>query len=283
MGCLPGLRSAGLCVGSRDVPRRGRRSAASPASRNASRLGGWSRSGPVVGATASSVFRPSPVLRTTVVSDGSSRPVSISFLVTPTVTPPAVSAKMPSVRASSLIASTTCSSLTSSTAPPVRRAMSSTYGPSAGLPMASDLAMVFGFCGRTTSWPALKARRDRRAALGLGAEDLVRLVLDEAELDQLLEPLVDLRELRAGGDRDDDLVRQPPAELLADLVRQRLGALAVVRPEVDVDEAPALAERVADELGAEAVDVVVVALDADQVAAVDRGHDDLALPPGRAG
>ena len=50
----------------------------------------------------------------------------------------------------------------------------------------------------------------------------------------------------------------------------------VVRAQVDVDEAPALAQRVADQLGAEAVDVVVVALDADQLAAVDRGHDDLA-------
>ena len=43
-----------------------------------------------------------------------------------TVTPPAVSAKMPSVRASSLMPSTTSSSLTSSTAPPVRRVTSST-------------------------------------------------------------------------------------------------------------------------------------------------------------
>ena len=51
----------------------------------------------------------------------------------------------------------------------------------------------------------------------------------------------------------------------------------VVRAQVDVDEAPALADRVADQLGAEAVDVVVVALDADELAAVDRGHDDLAL------
>lgn len=97
------------------------------------------------------------MLSTTVVSDGSIRPASMSFFVTPTVTPPAVSAKMPSVRASSLIASTTCSSFTSSTAPPVRRAMSRTYGPSAGLPMARDLAIVFGFCGRTTSWPPLYA------------------------------------------------------------------------------------------------------------------------------
>ena len=53
----------------------------------------------------------------------------------------------------------------------------------------------------------LEGGGDRRAALGLGAEDLVRLVLDQPELDQLLQPLVDLRELGAGGDRDDELVR----------------------------------------------------------------------------
>src|SRR5690606_23945259 len=129
---------------------------ARPASRKESRLGRMVAVRPVP-ATASRVFRPSPVLRTTVVREGSSRPLSTSLRVTPTVTPPAVSAKMPSVRASSLIASTTCSSVTSSTAPPVRRAMSRTEGPSAGLPMASDLAMVSGFCGRSTSCPALKA------------------------------------------------------------------------------------------------------------------------------
>ncbi len=123
----------------------------------------------------------------------------------------------------------------------------------------------------------LVGRRDRRAALRLGTEDPVRPVLDQAQLDQLLQTLVDLGELGARGDRDHDLLRQPPAELLADLVGERLGALAVVRPQIDVDEAPALAGRVADQLRAEAVHVVVVALDADQLAAVHAGHHDLAL------
>src|SRR3954453_23391093 len=56
---------------------------ARPASRNESRGGRMMAEGPVVGATASRVLRPSPVLRTTVVRDGSSSPSSISFLVTP--------------------------------------------------------------------------------------------------------------------------------------------------------------------------------------------------------
>ena len=64
---------------------------------------------------------------------------------------------MPSVRASSRMPSTTSSSVTSSTAPPVRRTVSSTYGPSAGLPIASDLAIVSGRTGCTTSWPRANA------------------------------------------------------------------------------------------------------------------------------
>ncbi len=114
--------------------------------------------GPTAPVTASSVFRPSPVLKTTVSAAGSSRPSASSRARTPTVTPPAVSPKMPSVRASSRMPSTIRSSSTSATAPPVRRQVSSTYGPSAGLPMASDLAMVSGRTGATTSRPSWNAR-----------------------------------------------------------------------------------------------------------------------------
>src|SRR5208282_3670136 len=62
-----------------------------------------------------------------------------------------------SAEASNRMESTISSSLTSAIAPPVRRTTSSTYGPSAGLPMASDLAMVAGRTGRTTSYPAANA------------------------------------------------------------------------------------------------------------------------------
>ena len=41
--------------------------------------------------------------------------------------------------------------MTASTEPPVRRARSSAYGPSAGLPIASDLAIVSGLTGRQKS------------------------------------------------------------------------------------------------------------------------------------
>src|SRR5215831_2163716 len=112
---------------------------------------------PAGAATASRVFRPSPELMMTVSAPGSSTPSASSRRSTPRVTPDAVSPKIPSVAASSRMASTTSASLTSATLPPVRRTTSSTYGPSAGLPMASDLAIVDGRTGCTTSWPARNA------------------------------------------------------------------------------------------------------------------------------
>src|SRR3954447_7331931 len=128
-----------------------------PAFTKASYDAGMVTLGPTRSATASSVFSPSPELMITVSASGSSWPVAISFFSVATVTPPAVSAKTPSVRASSWIPSMTSSSLTSSIAPPVRRATSRTYGPSAGLPIASDFAIVSGLTGLTTSWPSRNA------------------------------------------------------------------------------------------------------------------------------
>ena len=69
-------------------------------------------------------------------------------------------------------------------------------------------------------------------------------------------------------------VRRAPAELLGDLVRERLGALGVVRAHVDVHERPVALAR---QLGAEAVDVVVVAPDLHEVRPVDAGREDLLL------
>ena len=147
--------------------------------------------------------------------------------------------------------------------------------PSAGLPIARLLAMVSGLTGRIASTPALYAVDDRRAAGGLGAVDPVGLVLDQPERDQLLEGLVDLGQLGPGRDRDHDLVGQPPAELLGDLVAQGLGALGVVGADVDVDERPAV--LLAGDLGGEPVDVVVVAVHRDQLVGVDGGVDLLGL------
>ncbi len=72
----------------------------------------------------------------------------------------------------------------------------------------------------------------------------------------------------------DDVVGGLPAELLGGLERERLRTLGVERPHVDVDERPLVQPG---ELRAQPVDVVVVAVDRDDVAAVDRGGDDLAL------
>jgi len=129
----------------------------SRAARTAVLVAGTVAVGPMCSATASRVLSPSPVISSTVSASGSSVPDSISFLVQATVTPPAVSAKTPSVRANSRIPSTTSASLTWATAPPVRRTVSRTYGPSAGLPMASERAMVSGRTGCTTSWPSSNA------------------------------------------------------------------------------------------------------------------------------
>jgi hypothetical protein len=96
---------------------------------------------------------------------------------------------------------------------------------------------------------------DGRAAGGLGSEEADRLVFDQAEVDELLEGLADLANERAAGHGDDDVVGQTPAELLGDLVADRLRAFGVV--------------------GAEAVDVVVVAVDADETRTVDEGVEDL--------
>ena len=99
---------------------------AMPVAAKAAYDGAMVAAGPTESATASRVFRPMPVLMTTVSSEVSSWPVSTSFFSTPTVVPPAVSVKMPSVRASSRMPSRTASSSMSSTAPPVSRQMSST-------------------------------------------------------------------------------------------------------------------------------------------------------------
>ena len=122
---------------------------------------------------------------------------------------------------------------------------------------------AFGECGR-----------DRAAALRLGAVEDRLLALDQAEVEPLLEAAAELGEQRAGGDRADDPVRQLPAELLDRLVGERLRALRVVGAQVDVDEGP---RARLGELGAEPVDVVVVAAHADQVGPVDAGREQLLL------
>src|SRR5437870_6841505 len=68
--------------------------------------------------SASGVLRPLPVMQMTIDSVLWMTPVSMSFRVAATVTPPAVSVKMPSVRASTSIPSTISSSATCAPKPP---------------------------------------------------------------------------------------------------------------------------------------------------------------------
>ena len=105
--------------------------------------------------------------------------------------------------------------------------------------MAIDLAIVFGLTGSGN-----RGRRRARATTGaqpgrLRGVDRRQVAVDEAELAQLLEALEDARQQRAAGDRRDDVLREPPAELLGDLEAVRLGALGVVGAQVDVGEPPA--------------------------------------------
>src|SRR5207245_860280 len=74
------------------------------------------------------------------------------------------------------------------------------------------------------------------------------------------------------GHAADQMGRRPPAELFRDLVPDRLGALAVERTEVDVDDPPS--EAVGD-LAAETVHLVVVAPHPGEAGAEDGRPQDL--------
>ena len=96
----------------------------------------------------------------------------------------------------------------------------------------------------------------------------------EVEVDELLDRPAVADELAARGDRDHDLVREPPAQLLGGLEGQRLRPLRVERPDVDVAEGPGV---LLHELAAEPVDVVVAAPDGDDVGLEDAGRQELAV------
>ena len=85
---------------------------------------------------------------------------------------------------------------------------------------------------------------------------------------------MDLGEQGAAGDRDDAVVRGAPAELLSDFEPEGLGAFGVIGTDIDVHECPF--EGVGD-LRAEAVDLVVIALDPHDRGLANPGADDFAL------
>ncbi len=97
--------------------------------------------------------------------------------------------------------------------------------------------------------------------------------LHEARLDELCETLGDLHQLRPGGDRHDDVIRELPVELLGDLEGECFGAFGVVGAQVDVHKGPV--RVLPRQLGAQPVDVVVVAVDPQETAAEDRRREHL--------
>src|SRR6266849_2523521 len=88
-------------------------------SSNAASLGAIGSGASNLPARASVVFNPLPVMHSTVVSSGRMRFCVYSLRAAPTVTPPAVSVKTPSVSASKVMASTISGSLESSAQPPL--------------------------------------------------------------------------------------------------------------------------------------------------------------------
>ena len=169
------------------------------------------------------VFRPLPVMQTTIDSSRSIRPCSISFWATARVTPPAVSAQIPSVSAEQLHGVDD-------------RLVVDVFAPAAGLAdqLRGEVAV-----GRVADRQALgdrvriadrldlvragfHRRRDRVAAGRLGAVHPRRdRAVDQAEPLEFLERLVDLADQAAAGHRGDDVVGRAPAQVLGDLEAER--------------------------------------------------------------
>src|SRR5438093_7622251 len=103
--------------------------------------------------TASSVFKPCPVIQSTTSSRGSSRPARASASAPAAVTPPAVSANTPVSSARKRIPPTSSGSLTAAAHPPVSRIARAANTPSVGLPIARERQMVWGTSGSSTSPP----------------------------------------------------------------------------------------------------------------------------------
>src|SRR5688572_342313 len=107
---------------------------------------------------ASVVLRPLPVMQSTTSSSADNLPLFASARAAATVTPAAVSPKIPVVSASNRMPSTTSASVTAAAQPPDERIACDAERPSAGFPIASDLAIVDGFTGTRLS-PPLSTRR----------------------------------------------------------------------------------------------------------------------------
>ena len=220
---------------------------------------------------ASGVFTPLPDRIATTSSPSRMTPRARAASTAATVTPPAVSTKIPSFAARPADRGGRRG---------VRDRLDRAAGPASqlqrvarrrpGEPIASERTIVSGCAdGPISSTPSANAVATGEQPSGWPPTNRTSFGSTRPIVDQLVEALGDLREHRARRDRPDEDVRQAPAELLGDLERDRLAALRVERPEVDVDERPAL---LVGDLEAEPVDVVVRAVDADDGRAVARGR-----------
>src|SRR5580704_6084213 len=128
---------------------------------------------------------------------------------------------------------------------------------------------------------------DRGGAGGLRRMNLELAALDEPDFLHLLKRLGDFRQNRSARGRHYNVIWQAPAKLLRHFEAEGLRALGVERPQVDIDEGPAVLVR---DFAAQAVHVVVVAANRDNARAVNRraddfsrlhafGHEDVALQP----
>src|SRR4029077_6367119 len=90
--------------------------------------------------------------------------------------------------------------------------------------------------------------------------ELHHFLLDQAELNQFIERLPDLRNQRSTSHGNDHVIRQAPAQLLGDLEADGLRSLGVIRTQVHVYKTPVVLVR---NLRAQAVDLIVAACDAD--------------------
>ena len=158
------------------------------------------------------------------------------------------------------MASRTSSSVTAAHDPPDRRMASSAYQPSAGFPMASDLAMVLGLTGRMASVPSAKAVATGAQPAACAPETrTVGSSSSRPTCPSSAKPLATLVSCAARANGHDHVVGSAPAELLGHLEGQGLRSFGVVGAHVHVHERPR--RLLAGELGAEAVDVVVASLD----------------------
>src|SRR5690242_5839195 len=92
------------------------------------------------------------------------------------------------------------------------------------------------------------------------------LLLHEAKIDKLMKRFANLADQRTTRHGNDNVVGESPAKLFGNLITYGLRALRVVGTQIDVHEAPCV---LVGNLGAEAVYVVIIAVDANQPRAID--------------